>query len=264
MLKTIATVLACLFLFTGAAYADHPLITDEAETLDKGEVEIEASAELSYYKEKSNGITTKEREFETELQVQYGIIDNLEVELEVPYRWVREEVDGESDSRVNGIGDMELSLKWRFYEEDDLHIAVKPFISIPTGNSDKGLGNGKTGSGLRLEATKEFDPLHLAFHLNLGYSHNEYDIEEDKENNRKDLWHASLAVEKGIVKRLKAVMDLGIERNSKKGENTPSGFIIGGLVYSVTKQINVDFGIKGGFNDYETDIAYLTGIVMEF
>jgi hypothetical protein len=35
-------------------------------------------------------------------------------------------------------------VKWRFYEKDGLSFAIKPGIILPTGEEDKGLGDGSS------------------------------------------------------------------------------------------------------------------------
>lgn len=41
-------------------------------------------------------------------------------------------------------------------------------------------------------------------------------------------------------------------------------FILGGLIYSISKNLDIDFGIKGGLNKPETDYAILAGIAWRF
>ena len=256
MIKRIVLVALAMLLCSGVSYADHPLITDEAETLDRGEVEFELNGEMSFDHEDG----AKERETEISGRMTYGLIDNLEMEIEVPYAWVRQEED--EISRAEGFGDIEFEFKWRFYDEDDLNLALKPSVSIPTGSAKKELGAGKISYGLMFLASKEFDNLDLAFHFNLGYMQNEViDLgEEEGGEDRRGLWHVSLAAEKGIVRNLTAVANIGMERNPDRESDTPAAFILGGLIYNISKHVSVDFGIKGGITSPEPDVAYLAGM----
>lgn len=251
MFKKLLSVVIMLLLYSGVSYADHPLITDEAETLDKGEVEFELNGEVSFDHEKG----AKERETEISGRMTYGLIDNLEMEIEVPYAWVRQEED--EISRAEGFGDIEFEFKWRFYDEDDLNLSIKPSISIPTGSARKELGNGKIDFGLMFLASKEYDDLDLAFHLNLGYMQNETNLEEE---NKRGVWHASLAVEKGIIKNLTGVANIGVESSNDRDSHDHAAFILGGLIYNISKHVSVDFGIKGGITSPEPDVAYLAGM----
>ena len=54
----------------------------------------------------------------------------------------------------------------------------------------------------------------------------------------------SLASEVEVVKNLKAVANIGMERNPDKTSNLDPAFILGGLIYSISKNFDVDFGIR--------------------
>jgi long-subunit fatty acid transport protein len=95
--------------------------------------------------------------------------------------------------------------------------------------------------------------------LNLGYKRNENTIDE-----RKDIWHASLAGEFKITKTLKLIANIGAERNTDKSSDTNPAFILGGFIYSIRENMDIDFGVKGGLNKAEADITYLAGITLRF
>lgn len=155
-------------------------------------------------------------------------------------------------NRESGISDLSLEVKWRFSEKEDLSFALKPGITIATGNEKKGLGKGRSSYALTSIISKEIEPWVL--HLNLGYMRNEYKLREDKEANRKDIWHVSLASEVEVVKDLKLVGNIGMERNSEKASSRYPTYILGGLIYSITENIDIDFGVKAGLNKPETPI----------
>jgi len=91
-----------------------------------------------------------------------------------------------------------------------------------------------------------------AFHDNLGYIRN-----ENKVNEQKNLWHAPHATTWEIVKNLKLVANIGIERNpDDNAENNPA-FLIGGLIYSVTENFDLDCGVKYGLNSAEADYSLM-------
>ena len=249
-------------LMTGTSFATHPLITDDTGTQGKGKFLLEVNSEFTYDKEREAGITTKETGGEIAPLFSYGIMDNIDIVLGFPYQWFRMKEDGEMNSKENGISDASLELKWRFFEKDGLSFALKPGITLPTGNEKKGLGNGRPSYALTFITTKEIGP--WAIHLNLGHTRNEYKLREDKEANRKDIWHASLASEVEVIKNLKAVANIGIERNSEKESNRHPAFILGGLIYSISENFDVDFGIKRALNKPETDYAILAGIALRF
>ena len=81
---------------------------------------------------------------------------------------------------------------------------------------------------------------------------------------RIEIWHASAASELEVVKDLRVVVNIGMERNPDKTSNLDPAFILGGLIYSISKNFDIDFGIKGGLNKPETDYAILAGIAWRF
>ena len=260
-MKIIYTVMF-FFLCISEVFAAHPLITDDAGTQGKGKFQIEFNSEFSRDKETAEGVTTKETGGEAAAILSYGIVDSADIVLGLPYQWKKVREDGEITEKPDGISDMSLEVKWRFFEEEGLSFALKPGITLPTGNESKGLGNGKASYGLMFITTKEMEP--FAFHLNLGYMRNEYKLQADKELNRKRIWHASLAAEVEVMKDLKVVGNIGMERNPDKTSNTHPAFILGGLIYSIFENFDIDFGIKGGLNKSETDYAILAGIAWRF
>lgn len=190
----------------------------------------------------------------------------MDVVLGFPYQWKKTRIDGvvttDPTEQGDGISDLSLEAKWRFFEKDRLSFALKPGITLPTGDENKGLGNGRVSYSLMFITTKDIKP--WAFHLNLGHTRNEYKLQSDKEANRKDIWHTSLAAEVEIAKDLKVVGNIGMERNPDKASNTHPAFIIGGLIYSISENFDIDFGIKGGLNKPETDYSVLAGITWRF
>jgi len=245
--------------FLTLSHAAHPLITDDAGTQGKGKYLFELNGQTGNETEMSAGANTTAKERETELRVAltHGVIDNVDVILTIPYQWQKTQVNDATVSDVSGVADISVEVKWRFFEKDGWSLAVKPGIALPTGDKDKDLGTGRATGTLYFITTKEIDP--WAFHLNLGYKRNENAIDE-----REDIWHASLAGEYKVMKNLKLVANIGAERNTDKSSDTNPAFILGGFIYSMRENMDIDFGVKGGLNKAEADITYLAGIALRF
>ncbi len=257
--KLLSAAFAILLGMAESVYAAHPLITDDTGTQGKGKSQFEFIGEYGHDSE--NGVTTNKLVFPTVPILSYGIVDTVDLVLGISYQRIETKQDSVTTIE-NGSSDASIQLKWRFYEKEGLSFAVKPGITLPTGDENKGLGNGKESYSMFFITTKELQP--WAFHLNLGYIHNEYRLQKDEDVNRKNIWHASLASELKVVKDLKAVANIGTERNSDKTSNTNPAFLLGGLIYSIDESVDVDFGIKGGLTKPETDISYLAGITWRF
>jgi len=256
MIRNIFIVIVVV-LWYGAAFAAHPLITDDAGTQGAGKSQVEINGEYGH--EEEDEVT--EDTVETATIFSYGINDDMDIVLGIPYQYIRTE-DSEEPVEEDGLSDMSIEMKWRFYEKDGLGFVLKPGITLPTGDEEKGLGSGRASYGLVFITTKEAEP--LSFHFNLGYTRNAYKLEEDEEANRKDIWHVSLASELQIIEKLSAVANIGVEKNSDRESDTNPAFILAGVVYSVMENFDVDLGVKAGLNKPETDSALLAGMAVRF
>jgi len=234
------------------SYAAHPLITDDTGTQGAGEFQLEINGEYAH--EDEDGMRSDTTEVASIFS--YGFADTVDLVLGVPYQLIRTKEEDELFTK-SGISDVSIEVKWRFYEKNGLSLGLKPGISFPTGDEKKGLGSGKTAYSIFFITSEEIEP--WAFHLNLGYIRNENNADE-----RKNLWHASLATTVEVIKDLNMVGNIGIERNTDRNLNTHPAFILGGLIYSVSENFDIDFGIKGGLNKPGTDLTFLAGMAMRF
>jgi hypothetical protein len=245
MFKTIITVFAVL-LWCGPVFGAHPMITDDSGTQGAGKFQIELNGE--YAKDSSDSTT------EIAVAVAGGVRDNLDIVLAVPYQFLRFNDDESNRITEDGISDIAIELKWRFYENEDVSLALKPGIIIPSGDDAKGLGDGKASYGLVLITTKEIDPATL--HFNLGFNKNRKEL--------RDIWHYSFAAEYELMENILLVGNIGGETNPDKESDTHPAFILGGLIYSVNENFNVDAGIKAALNNAEPDYTILAGLTVVF
>jgi hypothetical protein len=239
-------------LISSSVFAAHPLITDDAGTQGKGKFQLEVNGE--YEHEKEDGLTENTTQIAATLS--YGISDPLDIVLSVPYQFMRNE-DSEMSADEDGFSDLTLEAKWRFYEHEGLSFALKPGITLPAGDDEKGLGAGRATYHLFLIASKEIEP--WAFHLNLGYIRN-----ENKVDDRKNIWHVSLASTVEVIKDLTLVANIGIEKDTDRYSDENPAFILGGMIYSLSENFDIDFGIKGGLTKPESSLTFLSGISYRF
>lgn len=231
-------------MWHGVAFGAHPLITDDTGTQGAGKLQIELNGEYA----KDGGDST----IEIGATVSVGLRENMDLVLSVPYKFLR--VTGEQDGKVSedGVSDTGVEMKWMFYERESLSFAIKPGATIPTADEGKGLGDGKASYSLVLITTKEFDS--SAMHLNIGFTRNSEGL--------RDVWHYSLAAECGIAENLVLVGNIGGETNPDWGSDTHPAFVLGGLIYSVSEDVDIDVGIKAGLNRAEADYAVLAGMAL--
>jgi len=229
-------------VFAGKALAAHPLITDDAGTQGTGKLQGEVNGE--YANDNGNSETT------LGVTLSAGVRDTVDIVLGVPYVFISERDDSGDRVHENGLSDISLELKWRFYEKDGLSFALKPGFTLDTGDEGRGLGDGRPGYHLFFISTKELEP--FSVHLNLGYSKNRKEL--------RDIWHYSLAGEFEAGKALKVVANIGGETNTDRSSSVSPVFLLGGIIYSVRENLDIDFGMKTGLNKAEPDYTVLAGM----
>ncbi len=261
-LKRILPVVAVVLMSAGNALAAHPLITDDTGTQGKGRFQLEVNGEYGDDSETTLDVKADTSGSALESVFSVGIADTVDLVLAVPYEWSRAKENGELTSDTDGIADLSLELKWRFFEKNGFSLAFKPAVSFPSGDVDKGLGTGKVGYGATLIVTHAFDP--FAVHLNLGYSHTRFNLQEDRDANRTDIWHVSIAGTAQAMEGLQLAANVGLETCSDKTSDTPPAFFIGGAIYSLNDYLDLDLGVKVGLTKPETDVALLGGVSLRF
>jgi len=238
--------------------AGYPMDTDDAGTLGRGKGQIDLNLELSYEKESSDQeVPARKAEESASLSATFGLTENLDLSLELPYEWQDAYVSGQLVERNEGIADVNLDLKWRFWESGDWGFALKPGLSLPTGNDRRGLGSGRTAYRLYFITTRELDP--WAFHLNLGYQRNENTVDD-----RTDLWHVSAAAELKVAKDWTIGVDLGTERNPEEHSGTHPAYALAEVGYDVSERLSLEADVKFGLTQSEKDVTYLFSISYKF
>jgi Putative MetA-pathway of phenol degradation len=254
-IKSVVFVWAVLLL-PAAAWAALPLITDDTVTQGKGKSLLEVGVIYNEDKSSEDGVAFNENDYAFFSTLTYGITNRIDVSISLIYVWSHMQTEG-SNISTGGISDTALGLKWRLFEKDKMSFAVKPVMIIPTGNEEKGLGTGQTRYGAYFIITKEFDP--WAIHANLVYIRN-----ENKTDERNDLWQVSLATTYEMVKNLKLCADIGALTNTDKTSEVEPSYLLVGLIYSANENVDISLGVKFGLNEPATDWALLPGVTYRF
>lgn len=144
-----ATLLLVSVIVATAAQAGPPFVTDDPEIPPLHGWEINIPVTLEH--------ETAEDVLEMPLvDINYGLTANVELMVELALLHVR--LDGGRTER--GLSDTGVGVKWRFLEEGQLlpQMAVYPQVTIPTGDDQRGLGQGKPSYVLPLIAQKSWGP----------------------------------------------------------------------------------------------------------
>jgi hypothetical protein len=126
--------LGTVSVFMEAGFAGPPFLTDDPEPVDfkHWEAYLFSTADAT---NKQTDATGPAFEFNV------GALPNLQLHLVISMAYA----SSADAPRAYGLGDIEFGVKYHFIQETDNWPMVRifPMIEIPTGDADRGLGNGR-------------------------------------------------------------------------------------------------------------------------
>jgi len=237
MLRLILAIAAALA--AASANAAHPLITEDTGTQGAQRRQLEVFGEEA----KDSGTRLRTERYGAVLS--YGIADSADVQLGLP--WYR--------SGPDGVGDVSLDLKWRFFRRDTLSLAVKPGITLPTGDERDGHGTGQSTWGSLFILS--WEPGAMALHAHAGYRRN-----ENKLGERETLRQLAAAATYRVG-NVKLVGELTRETNPVPGGRTVR-YSTAGLIWSLSRDLDFDFGWRAGHGGATVNDALLLGATVRW
>jgi hypothetical protein len=132
-----------------AVLAGPPFLTDDPEPVDYRHWEAYA---FSAYDRSSSSTSV----LGPAVELNSGAAPNLQVHLVVPWAWNLPS----GGPTTSGVGDVELGVKYRFLQETGSgpQIGIFPMVELPTGSSERGLGNGQAWFRVPLWIQKSWGP----------------------------------------------------------------------------------------------------------
>lgn len=253
MKKILLPLIAVCCMAPAAVFAaqQHPLVTDMAQTVEERKLEAESAFE--YSSNDQDGVETSVFRFEETITA--GIIPKVDAFIKIPYS--REKADpGSSES---GFKDFTLGAKWNFMNIEKTVLAVKPYLTLPVGDEDKGaeFGVGKTGFGANLIASLELDK-QMAIDANVGYFH-----QAVKVGDAYNVLSGSVAGKFQATKELKALAEVAVAKADADGAKAQAILTVG-AIFEVAKDIDVDGGLRLGLTKETEDYAVLAGVTFKF
>jgi hypothetical protein len=233
--------LGFIFAFApGTALAGPPFFTDDPEPAPYRHWEGYIATQ---YRRDQDGLAFTAPHFE----VNYGVYPNLMLHLIAPF--LRVKPGGEPS--LYGYGDTELGLKFRFVQESGLRpmVGTFPLVELPTGDKDKGLGNGKAQVFLPVWLQKSRGPW-------TSYGGGGYEINPGPEN--KDFWVVGAQAQREIFQGWALGAEAFHKTADQEGGESSTGFGIGAMVnFSETHHLLLSAGHDlQGPNRFSSYIAY--------
>ncbi|SDY05893.1 Putative MetA-pathway of phenol degradation [Collimonas sp. OK242] len=233
MRQLLLTALSSCFLMQ-AAYANHPLVTDDTGTQDSGNHQLELNTDWLRQNDTHSHVAN--------FTYSYGLLKNLDIYVNPPATL----------SQPSGINDIALGVKWRLLEHDDFSLGVKPEITFPSGDPNRGLGHGAASMSLTLLGSYQSGD--WAFSGNLAAYYNRYRLTSDQQANRTMQWRLSAYALYEFSPKLSLALDGGILSNTERAGDTSGdmhsssnpGYLLTGIIYSPTPNLDLDLGLKFG------------------
>ncbi len=250
-----ALLLLCLALCpTARAVADsridpdRPDVTDSAQTVPVGALQIETGVEYSYARVAAS---PAERQFSLQTRVRTGLTGDLEVALDWdPVVWRRQERDDV------GIGDLTLGLKYRFFSPAEGQpwpaLALEPFVKAPTAREP--IGSGRPDFEARLIASLD---LPGGFDLNLNAGLGAVGQQHPDGFLLQALASGSLSY--AITERLSALGEIFYASKDQRDGRQSVGLTVG-LMYWLTPNLVIDGAMRTVFAGQGPDWAILGGL----
>lgn len=237
---------------SGAAGAAHPLLTEDTGTQGEGNAQLELMVDRN--RDRPPGARVREQQ--TTAVLSYGLTDTADLQVGLPYlRQHTHDAFGRHADR--GPLDATVDLKWRFHQADAFSLGLKPGITLPSGNADRGFGAGRVTWGALLILSYEPGP--WAFHAHAGYRRN-----NNSGNQRESLGHVSAALTYQATEQFKLVADSSADSNPDRNDRSSLRYRVIGFIYSATPKLDFDLGLKHGHGQAATDRAFLVGATLRW
>ena len=204
-------ILICILIAPHLAWAGPPFTTDDPEPVEYQHWEVYLASQMAHDRDGWSGTSPH-------LEVNYGAIPNLQLHLIAPLSFV----SPSHEAARFGYGDTELGVKYRFLEETDYfpQIGMFPLIEVPTGDRNRGLGNGYEQIFLPLWLQKSFEPW-------TTYGGAGYWINPGKGN--RNWWFAGWLLQRELTPGLTVGAEIFHETPSETGGQSDSKFNIGAI-----------------------------------
>jgi len=244
----IPTFVGCLLACSSPmAYAAHPLTSEDTGTQGNNNWQLEVNADRAVERDSHNA------NISANATLTRGFGDTIDMGVNLP--WQRLQSGDDPRTTQQGLGDTSVFLKWRVYEQEKLSFALKPTVTIPTGNSDKGLGTDRSQMGINSVAS--WGDATLTVLANTGYTY-----ADNKTGDHKDILNASTAALFGVAKHFRVLGELGT--NSSMDSAKWPAFVNTGVIYSPTDMLDLDIGYRHGLNKAADLYSFGAGITVRW
>ena len=141
MLKKSLITVCTLGLMAGGAFAEEQRtqLTKDNAFPDHGQVEVGAQLDFIEFNDNSESFGTSDSNLtRASLYARYGLTENLVVDVKVPF----DDYDPDLGSGESGVGDIEIGLQLRGFEDIFDYPFIIPHITYDAGNGEEAVPGG--------------------------------------------------------------------------------------------------------------------------
>ena len=211
LLFAVLAVLAVMVCAT-AAHAGPPFFTDDPVPVEYRHWEVYLATQDVSSKDGESGTAPH-------VEVNYGVVPEVQLHMILPMAWNRPT----GGSTQYGFGDIELGVKYRFIHEGEWipQAGTFPLAEIPTGDSSRGLGEGRVRMYFPLWLQKSKGPW-------TSYGGGGYWINPGDDN--RNYWFAGWEVQRDFSRMVTIGAELFYATEDSTGAGDHLGFNVGGIV----------------------------------
>lgn len=172
------------------ALAVTPLVTDDADTVERGHVQLNGGWQFSR--------TGSASSHTVPVNPVFGLSPRGELGATFGYQWRAGVGRAPKQADADGITDLMLETKWRLWQQpaDGFKLSVRFDLKLPTASEHRGLGTGHADLGALLAATRCWGSTCLD--TNVGYTA----IDASRRIFRDNRWFVGQTVRHDLMERL--------------------------------------------------------------
>ena len=242
---SLSPLLIGLALATPAAFAAHPLQTEDTGTQGAANVEIENG--LSRARLAATTLTVYQP------QVSVGLATTVDAIVQPSAVW--RQAPGLPER--SGLGDTNIDAKWRFWGSDPWSFAIRAGVLAPTAQRGLGLPHGEPSEHALLVATWDGTP--TTVHANLGLTR-----VPRAPGARATVAHLSAAVMQQAGERLVLAADTEIDQDPDPARRAWPGSLLAGAIWTARPGLDLDVGWQRSFSAQPVVRQWMAGLTWRF
>lgn len=195
----------------GLAYAGPPFQTDDPEPVDLHHIEVNVASQQTLTVAGRSGTRPL-------VEMNYGALPDVQLHVAAPLAFN----NPTQGIRQSGLGDAEVGVKYRMVQESEATpmVAIYPTYLFPTGDAQRGLGNGRYQTYLPVWLQKSWGTWTCI--AGAGYWINHGPMARNN-------WFAGWLVQRRVGQQLTVGAELFHRSEQTVGQGESSGFNVGGI-----------------------------------